>query len=151
MTYYFPFTLCLALFTGLSACAVSPQNESGPTNVKLVRQAKQLVGTPYQYGGNNPDGFDCSGLVQFAYSRVGITIPRTTRGQLARSRPVKPANMRPGDLVFFRLRGNKVSHVGMYIGKRMMIHAPSTDKSVSYARLDKGYWREHLVAVGRFL
>jgi len=140
----------MALFAGLTGCATYPQNEATPTGAKLVHQAKRLLGSPYHFGGNTPDGFDCSGLVQFAYSRVGIAIPRTTRAQLAQSKPVDQADMRPGDLVFFRLHGRKVSHVGMYVGNRMMIHAPSNHKSVTYARLDKGYWHEHLVAIGRY-
>jgi cell wall-associated NlpC family hydrolase len=143
-------TLILALFFGLTGCATSPQNGATPTGAKLVKQVKQLVGTPYRYGGNGPGSFDCSGLIQFVYSQIGIAIPRTTRGQLKRSRAVEPEDMRPGDLIFFRLSGRKISHVGMYIGGRKMIHAPSGHKSVSYARLDKGYWREHLAAVGRF-
>ena len=144
-------TLILALLAALPGCATSPQNETTPTGVKLVQQVKRLVGTPYHYGGNGPEGFDCSGLIQYAYALVGIAIPRTTRGQLKRSRAVKPQDMRPGDLIFFRLGGRKISHVGMYIGGLMMIHAPSGHKSVSYAHLDTGYWREHLAAVGRFL
>jgi len=148
--FFLSFTLISTLLIGLSGCATSPHNEATPTGVRLVQQVKNLVGTPYRYGGNGPDGFDCSGLVQFAYSRVGIKIPRTTRAQLVQSKPVDLADMRPGDLVFFRLRGRKVSHVGMYVGKRMMIHAPSNHKSVTYAHLDKDYWRKHLVAVGRY-
>lgn len=148
--HFLSYTLILTLIAGLTGCATSSHIEASSTGAKLVRQVKQLVGTPYHYGGSGPNGFDCSGLVQYAYSRVGITIPRTTRGQLKQSHAIKPQNMRPGDLIFFRLRGRKISHVGMYIGNRMMIHAPSGHKSVSYARLDKGYWHEHLAAVGRF-
>jgi cell wall-associated NlpC family hydrolase len=145
------FVLCLALLAGLTACGTfTPRNETTATGQELVRQVKQLLGTPYRYGGNDPDGFDCSGLVQFAYSQIGIAIPRTTRAQLVNSQPVAKTAMLPGDLVFFRLRGRKVSHVGMYIGHRLMIHAPSNDKSVSYARLDKGYWGDHIAAVGRY-
>lgn len=143
--------LCLVLLVVLTACGtLTPRNETTMTGLKLVRQAKQLLGAPYRFGGSNPDGFDCSGLVQYAYSQIGIAIPRTTRAQLVHSQPVRVADMLPGDLVFFRTRGRKVSHVGMYIGDRMMIHAPSNHKSVSYAHLDKGYWREHIAAVGRY-
>jgi cell wall-associated NlpC family hydrolase len=138
------------LVLGQGACSVHQTSGATSTGAQLVHHARQLVGTPYRYGGNDIGGFDCSGLVQFTYSRIGILIPRTTRAQLARSQAIKPAEMRPGDLLFFRLKGPKVSHVGIYIGNQKMIHAPSNHKSVSYARLDQGYWRDHLVAIGRF-
>lgn len=142
--------LLTLLLTGLSGCASLPQNEPTPTGTRLVHQIKRFLGTPYRYGGNTPNGFDCSGLVQFAYARVGIAIPRTTHAQLVKSRPVNLSDMRPGDLLFFRLRGHRVSHVGMYVGHRLMIHAPSNHKAVTYAHLGKGYWHDHLVAVGRY-
>ena len=119
---------------------------------QLVAQAKALVGTPYRYGGDSPRGFDCSGFVQYTHRKVGIDIPRTTRAQLKQSRTIKLARLQPGDLIFFRLSGRKISHVGIYIGNNRMIHAPSSGKRVAYASIDaNSFWRSHIIAIGRFL
>lgn len=118
--------------------------------MRIAAQARQLLGTPYRYGGNGPRGFDCSGLVQYTHRLAGISVPRTTRGQLAAARAVSRSQLRVGDLIFFRLSGRrKVSHVGIYVGQRRMIHAPSSGKRVAYASIDQDYWRQHIIKVGR--
>jgi cell wall-associated NlpC family hydrolase len=107
------------------------------------------VGTPYRYGGEDPGGFDCSGLVFYAFRKAGIDAPRTTREQFKTSRPVSPARMEPGDLLFFKLNLRKVSHVGIYAGGGRFVHAPSNGKQVSYARLEDPYWQTRLKGVRR--
>lgn len=122
---------------------------SEPSGHPAVAVARSMIGAPYRYGGMTPQGFDCSGLVYYAYREVGIAAPRTTRGQLRSSRPVRFSDVRPGDLLFFRLSGRKVSHVGIYAGDGRFIHAPSTGKRVSYAEAGSPYWRSRLIRAGR--
>jgi cell wall-associated NlpC family hydrolase len=108
-----------------------------------------MVGKPYRYGGNSPNGFDCSGLVQYSYSRVGINIPRTTRSQLNAGTTVSRTSLRAGDLVFFDQEGRKFSHVGIYIGDGRFVHAPSSGKRVRINNLNERYWKKHFTAARR--
>jgi cell wall-associated NlpC family hydrolase len=108
-----------------------------------------MLGVAYRYGGTDPRGFDCSGLVQYSFSQAGVRLPRTSEDIFRRSKLIPQAEMRPGDLVFFRISSNKVSHVGIYAGNRTFIHSPSSGKGVSYAQLGNSYWRQRLVATGR--
>lgn len=112
--------------------------------------ARRMLGTPYRYGGASPDGFDCSGLVYYAYRQTGLDIPRTTVAQYRQSLAVSRKQLQPGDLVFFRLHNGKVSHVGIYAGDGMFIHAPSDGKRVSYASLEAPFWKTHLIGFRRF-
>lgn len=114
-----------------------------------ARVAQSRIGAPYSYGEEGPVAFDCSGLVHFAYRRVGIRVPRTVRQLRQRSYPVKPNRLRPGDLLFFRLSG-KVGHVAIYVGDERFVHAPKTGQRVSYASLDNPFWDRNLVGAGRF-
>lgn len=120
------------------------------SGLQVITSARKMLGTPYRYGGKSPSGFDCSGLVSYAYRSAGIQVPRTSNDQFQQSRKVALPDLQPGDLLFFRLQPPKVSHVAIYDQDGRFIHAPSSGKTVSYASLDNPYWREHLVAVGRF-
>lgn len=111
--------------------------------------AAKMLGKPYRYGGATPRGFDCSGLVYYAYHQAGYRVPRTSQQQYEDSLPVKPDAMQEGDLLFFRIDGN-VSHVGVYLGDRRFIHAPASGKRVSTASLDEPYWKERFIKAGRF-
>ena len=158
-TWFGIFALALAaLLSGCGSAPVrAPHSELGTASppggaepgARAVHVAYTQLGTPYRYGGSSPDGFDCSGLVQYSYGLAGIRVPRTTSQQLRHARPVSMSALQPGDLVFFRLSKRKPSHVGIYAGNGRFIHAPSTGKEVSYARLDNPYWRERVVAAGR--
>ena len=105
--------------------------------------AQKMLGKPYKYGGSSPAGFDCSGLVLYSYKRAGLVLPHGTDKQRALSRPVKLAELRRGDLLFFNQEGKKYGHVGIYIGDGKFVHAPSSGKSVRSDRLDTPYWRRH--------
>jgi len=120
------------------------------TDHPAVAVARDLVGAPYRYGGATPDGFDCSGLVYYSYGQAGIRVPRTSTEQYRRARPVRMAELRAGDLLFFNVSPRKVSHVGIYLGGGVFIHAPSSGKRVSTTALASPYWRERLVGAGRF-
>jgi cell wall-associated NlpC family hydrolase len=112
-----------------------------------VVAVKQL-GVSYRYGGSTTDGFDCSGLVHYAYSKAGKAIPRTTGGQWRSLQPVTRDQLRVGDLLFFDIDGN-VSHVGLYLGRRRFVHAPSTGREVTIEELDSTYYRRAFVRGGR--
>ena len=104
--------------------------------------AQQFIGTPYQWGGNDPTkGVDCSGLVQQVFSHFGISLPRTTYDQVNAGSPVGLKGLRPGDLVFFDTDGKgNPSHVGIYIGGGKMIHAPRPGKGVEVTDMTQGYY-----------
>ena len=110
--------------------------------------ARDQVGVPYRYGGSDRRGFDCSGLVQYAYSKVGMSVPRTTAAQWQGLDPVSRASLRPGDVVFFRIEG-KISHVGMYLGGGRFVHAPETGRTVSVESLSSPFYANAFARGGR--
>jgi len=94
---------------------------------EIVQNAKKYIGVPYQYGGNGPSSFDCSGFTKYVFANLGISLPRTSYSQLNVGVAVSRENLQPGDLVFFRSGG----HVGIYVGDNQYIHAPQTGRTVS--------------------
>ncbi|WP_234124562.1 C40 family peptidase [Clostridium hydrogenum] len=102
---------------------------SGVSGMAVVAFASQYVGVPYLWGGTTPNGFDCSGLVQYAYARFGISLPRTSQEQVGSGVPVT-GNLQPGDLLFFEPSSSGPQHVGMYVGDNMFIEAPHTGANV---------------------
>jgi len=90
-----------------------------------VDHAMSKIGSPYRYGASGPNAFDCSGLVTWAFKKVGKSLPRTSRAMSKVGTPVSRGDLQPGDLVFFY---KPVSHVGIYIGNGKIVHA-STRKS----------------------
>jgi cell wall-associated NlpC family hydrolase len=109
----------------------------------VVAAALTQLGVPYEWGGATPGvGFDCSGLVQWAYAEVGIALPRTTREQVAIGVEVSARDLRPGDLVFSRSirRGGEIverGHVAIYAGAGQVLVAPRTGDIVSLRPLDR--------------
>lgn len=145
--------LCaLALPLALIGCAgLPPPDLPAPGDARdaaaelAAGYAAKMVGKPYRYGGAAPStGFDCSGLILYSYREAGVAVPRRTEEQRLSSRPVARAELRPGDLVFFDHEGLKNSHVGIYTGGGMFVHAPSTGKEVRRDRLDSPYWKQHI-------
>lgn len=140
---------------GLGGCATDHHAASAKGRTRMIDPASQAanvayrqVGTPYRYGGNSPSGFDCSGLVHYSYAMVGVSVPRTTGDLWRSSTPVLRADMRPGDVLFFNVEG-KMSHVGLYLGSRRFVHAPSSGRAVSIATLDSPYYSKAFVRAGR--
>ena len=115
----------------------------------VVTTARRQIGTPYRYGGNSPSGFDCSGLIQYAYRSIGVTTPRTT-GALWRELPSTDKGLKPGDVLFFNI-GGKPSHVGLYLGDGEFVHAPSTGRRVSVAELTDPYYSKTFIRAGRVM
>lgn len=111
-----------------------------------VRVATAQVGDPYRSGATGPHAFDCSGLVQFAWRKAGIRIPRTTWQQFAGIRKrVSWRGLMPGDLVYFY----RVGHVGLYIGKGRMVHAPGTGRRVQIVAITPSWWRQQFAGARR--
>jgi cell wall-associated NlpC family hydrolase len=115
---------------------------ASPTALNAIRIAAQYLGTPYHFGGASPEtGFDCSGLMQWAYSHAGVSIPRVTYDQIDVGIPVDRAHLVPGDLIFFQHDGD-VHHVGMYLGGGRFLQAPHTGDVVKVSSLDEPYYAE---------
>jgi cell wall-associated NlpC family hydrolase len=117
--------------------------------IAIAQRAQQLVGARYRYGGAGPDAFDCSGLVYYVHTALGIVVPRTAAEQKAAASPVKRAALQPGDLVFFRDSGPTITHVGVYTGDGVFVHAPKSGRNVSYASLYDDYYQENFAGAGR--
>lgn len=109
----------------------------------IVNIAKQYLGYPYKPGGSSPSGFDCSGFVMYVYNKGGYKLPRTASDQFTVLRPVKVP--KPGDLVFFKINNHSISHVGIYIGDFLFIHAPSSGKKVEIVDIRSEYWKKRYV------
>lgn len=116
----------------------------------LAHEALAQLGSPYRYGGSNPEGFDCSGLVLHVHGREGIEVPRTAAQQFRAARPVDVTELAPGDLVFFRTQRRTVDHVGVYVGQGQFVHAPRSERPVSLERLDDDYYMPRFAGAGRF-
>jgi cell wall-associated NlpC family hydrolase len=109
-----------------------------------IAAARSVLGTPYKWAGASPqEGFDCSGLIMWAYAQVGRSLPHSSRALYSMSRRIPVDQLQPGDLVFYN---SPISHVGLYIGGGQMIHAPRTGKNVEIQSI---YYWSALVGGGR--
>ena len=119
----------------------------------VVAAARSLTGVRYKWGGDSPQtGFDCSGLTWWTYRQVGVELPRVSYEQYETGRPVGRRDIRPGDLVFFRLPGNpKNMHVGIATGQSTFIHSPREGGRVREDPLDLPYWRERFIGARRIV
>lgn len=103
----------------------------------VIQTALSKVGAPYAWGASGPDAFDCSGFTGYAYASIGVSLPHSSRSQSGVGRSVSRAELRPGDLVFFY---EPISHVGLYIGNGMMVHARTYGSPVAVVSVDQaGY------------
>lgn len=124
---------------------------------EVVQTAVEELGSPYQWGGTAENGFDCSGLIQYAYAKVGIRLPRTSRDQARAGRSVAAVvdSLEPGDILAFAARrGGPVTHVGMYVGAGRFIHSSSTGVRLSQLDAsdpDGAYWIPRWVGARRIL
>jgi cell wall-associated NlpC family hydrolase len=123
------------------AAQQQPVIQGKPNSDTAARAAKDIheyLGVKYQWGGESPKGFDCSGLMQYVWAKEGVKIPRTSYDQWRHGAPVGKQQLRPGDAVFFRgsdAKGNLPGHVGMYVGNGQFIEAAHTGTNVRYSDL----------------
>lgn len=117
---------------------------------KIIATGKKYIGVPYVWGGSTPNGFDCSGFVQYVFRQHGISLPRTSAQQYTVGTAVSKSALIPGDLVFFNTSGSGVSHLGIYIGNGEFLHA-STSKGVTVSLLSNSYWAARYVGARRVL
>ena len=122
---------------------------SAPRYLELSERAATLalrmVGTPYSWGGESPGGFDCSGLVRWAYGRVGVDLPHNSNALYSVGRVVSPAKLETGDVLFFTGLG----HVGLYLGGGRMVHAPYSGTSVEIVNLAASHYGARLIGARR--
>lgn len=144
----------LASFDGDNPTAVG-ENSSDPNPVytgsasgsvrSAIDFAYSKIGVPYLWGGTGPNGYDCSGLTQASWAAAGVSIPRTTYSQYELPNAVAWEDIQPGDILFFF---PDLGHNGLYVGNGMMVHAPSSGKTVSEVRL-ADYWAGQFVGARR--
>ncbi|RPI46862.1 MAG: peptidoglycan endopeptidase [Betaproteobacteria bacterium] len=108
----------------------------------IIFYALSMVGINYRWGGSSPQtGFDCSGLVGHVFRQIaGLVLPRDSYAMARIGRPVTLEDLRPGDLVFFNTMRRPFSHVGIYLGDKRFVHAPSAGKSVHVVDMTEPYW-----------
>jgi peptidoglycan DL-endopeptidase CwlO len=132
---------------GMGVSASTPEGSIvAPPNVHggVVGIAMRYLGVPYVWGGSSPNGFDCSGLVVYAFAQIGISLPHSTYALWNVGSPVSRDQLQPGDLVFF----SGLGHMGIYIGGGQFIHAPHTGDHVKISSMS-GYYSSNYVGARR--
>lgn len=146
--YRYQLALLVALILLISYCAIKKEPEVYDLRGKIVNLTEHLAGMPYKYGGDDLEGFDCSGLVYYVYDSFGITLPRTAKKQ-ARLKPrVSLRKARPADILAFKLRGRY--HTAIYVGDNSFIHAPNRRVPIR-KELINAFWKKRLKAVIKLL
>ncbi|NTU43184.1 MAG: LysM peptidoglycan-binding domain-containing protein [Nitrospirales bacterium] len=118
---------------------------------RLMLFAKKMLQIPYRFGGNGNFGIDCSAYVKKVYSLVGLELPRSAREQFRVGEEVDKEELTVGDLVFFRTYASFPSHVGIYLGNNLFIHASSRAKKVTIDRLDEPYYVKRFIGAKRLV
>lgn len=115
---------------------------------RAAKAALRAVGVPYRWGGSSPaGGFDCSGLVYWAYGRLGISVPHSSYALYGLGRNVSRSRLEPGDVLFF----SGLGHVGLYIGRGRMVHAPQSGRTVEIVPLGRSHYGSRLVGARRLV
>lgn len=139
--------------TDEEAYEVSGREESAgdDTRDRLVAFARKLLNIPYKLGGNSIFGIDCSAYVKKVYGLLGIELPRTAREQFNSGEPIDRDQLTAGDLVFFGAHPSFPSHVGIYIGNNLFIHASSKGRKVTISNLGTPYFLRRFIGAKRLL
>jgi cell wall-associated NlpC family hydrolase len=159
MRFHSLFVCALAAMAfAASATAEDAVGQSIAEGVKAKAQpllkALSLLGTPYKFGGNNPEkGLDCSGFVKHVYKEsADISLPRSAAEMSQQGEMVTREELKPGDLVFFNTRKKPNSHVGIYAGDGTFVHASSSrTKEVTVSRIGDKYWANRFDGARRVL
>lgn len=138
----------------LSGCGMFRPADNGPAPVKaqkVVHTAYSQMGKQYRLGGASPQkGFDCSGLIWWAYRQNGMSVPRVTVDQARAGQSVPKGLARPGDIVVFRTgQSPRGLHTGIYAGDDSFIHSPRRGERVRMESMNIPYWRSKLISVRR--
>lgn len=145
--------LFIFLIISIAGCASRPHYQSPEAVAQrhaIVLEALGQIGRPYVYGGTTPEGFDCSGLVQYVYAQAGLGIPRSTREQRAAAREIDLDEAEPGDLLFYRFHGwFGIDHVAIYLGEGQAVHAPAVGRTVIVAPVANRWWMNRFVEAAR--
>ncbi len=130
-----------------------PDKGEAHLRLELVRTANDFIGIPYKWGGASQySGVDCSGLTKVVYRKNGLNLPRVASDQFRAGRPIDPQNLQKGDLIFFDTKDTgSVSHVGIYIGDGKFIHAPSSGRNVTTARLSHPYFKSRFLGARTYI
>ncbi|ERN51812.1 peptidoglycan-binding protein [Alkalihalophilus marmarensis] len=126
--------------------SAAPGSGGGFNMMNLIADASEQLGTPYVWGGTTASGFDCSGFIQFVFSKNGVQTPRTVAQMWSQGRSVSQPSV--GDLVFFNINGTGASHAGIYIGSNQFIHSGSST-GVTVANLNTNYWKNSYIGAKR--
>ena len=120
---------------------------------EVTIQALSFLGVNYKWGSSNPErGFDCSGLVTHVFQQVaGMVLPRNSQSMSKVGEKIDKVDLRPGDLVFFNTRRQPNSHVGIYIGDELFVHAPSRGGEVEISDMQESYWKKRFNGARRLL
>lgn len=139
------------LLAGCAGSGYKPTPETDALRRGLVLDALGQIGRPYRYGGTTPDGFDCSGLVQYVYAQHGLRLPRTTREQHKYGEEIDLDDAEPGDLLFYSFGGRRVDHVALYLGDGQAVHAPASGRHVIVAPVAQRWWMDRYVDAVRVI
>lgn len=135
----------------IKALSESPEMKPKSLKERLIIFAKMMLDTPYRFGGNTFRGMDCSAYVQYSFSLIDIFLPRSAREQFNFGEPVSKENLSIGDLVFFRTYAPFPSHVGIYLGDNLFIHASSKERKVTINSLNTPYYIRRFIGAKRLL
>jgi cell wall-associated NlpC family hydrolase len=163
-----PKKLCLALVAAAALSLAGPfepaRAEAAPAQMaapvhmtpqmlreQVVQTAYSQLGLAYKRGGMAPEsGFDCSGFTHWVFAMTGIKLPRTSREQFGQGLKVDKPNLRPGDMVFFRL-GRNVGHVGIYVADGYFIHSPNRNSEITISNIDSSGWIRNYAGARRLI
>ena len=153
----------VVLFIALLGCATNhkqpdfsslsnKQHPTTPAQEGVIQTALSLLGTPYRFGGTTPEGFDCTGFINYVYRHsVGTVLPRESHSLILVGKPISAKDLQPADLVYFKIERQKPLHTGIYIGNGKFIHAPSSKGRVNIQSLGVNYWRDRFIAARRVI
>jgi cell wall-associated NlpC family hydrolase len=131
---------------GIAEPTPAPKHRKPTVGQRAAAIALRAVGVPYRWGGSSPaGGFDCSGLVYWAYGRLGVALPHSSYALYDQGRRVPRSRMKAGDLLFF----SGLGHVGIYIGRGRMVHAPHSGTRVQVVKLGRSSYGTRLVGIRR--
>ncbi|WP_058300960.1 C40 family peptidase [Gorillibacterium timonense] len=140
----------LALLGLVLSLGILSGNAFADDSSKLEAKVSKLIGIDYSYGGTTTKGFDCSGFTKYVFDAFDISLDRSSRDQAKQGKAVDKDDLRAGDLVFFDTGGNGISHVGIYLGDGVFVHA-STNNGVIKNKLSESYYAKRYVTARRIL